>query len=245
MTYVTECTVYLIQLYSLFNSLLSGTTIAHVVPPYVEPGRLEARVSEYYRKLEIALGGAPPKGKLCNSSNASLPKNLIKFSFSLIPLYNFNALIYPLYYTIIFRFLITAEVPFDAYAAFMSAGSVGGGGGGSSGASAIEDQDRSPRGGMYSGEAARAASLPAPALTEDNEGHKLLKRMGWNEGSGLGAEGDGIVEPIRETVKKDKTGIGSGGVSGPVTEFSSYRQQLSSEYHARIGPDHRGPQPLP
>lgn len=33
-----------------------GTTIAHVVPPYVEPGRLEARVSEYYRKLEAALG---------------------------------------------------------------------------------------------------------------------------------------------------------------------------------------------
>ena len=36
--------------------------MAHVVPPYVEPGRLEARVSEYYRKLEIALGGAPPQG---------------------------------------------------------------------------------------------------------------------------------------------------------------------------------------
>ena len=36
-----------------------GTTIAHVVPPYVEPGRLEARVSEYYKKLEIALGITP------------------------------------------------------------------------------------------------------------------------------------------------------------------------------------------
>ena len=33
-----------------------GTTIAHTVPPYVEPGRLEARVSEYYRKLEAVLG---------------------------------------------------------------------------------------------------------------------------------------------------------------------------------------------
>ena len=96
---------------------------------------------------------------------------------------------------------------------------------------------------MYSGAAVRAAAqMPAPALTEDNEGHKLLTRMGWNEGSGLGAEGGGIIEPIRETVKKDKTGIGSGaGASGPATEFSSYRQQLSSEYHARIGPDHRGP----
>ena len=38
---------------------MKGTTIAHVVPPYVEPGRLEARVSEYYRKLEAALGITP------------------------------------------------------------------------------------------------------------------------------------------------------------------------------------------
>ena len=45
---------------------MKGTTIAHVVPPYVEPGRLEARVSEYYRKLEAALGitPAPPSGMI-------------------------------------------------------------------------------------------------------------------------------------------------------------------------------------
>jgi hypothetical protein len=35
---------------------VDGNTIAHVVPPYVEPGRLEARVSEYYRKLESVMG---------------------------------------------------------------------------------------------------------------------------------------------------------------------------------------------
>lgn len=144
------------------------------------------------------------------------------------------------------QFVYTAEVPFDAYAAFMSAGSSGADrdrdrdrGSGSTGNSGgiDEDQDRMPRGGKYSGE---YTNMPPPpqqpqALTEDNEGHKLLKRMGWQEGSGLGVEGGGIVEPIQETVKKGKTGIGSGPGSAPSTEYSSYRQQLSSDYHSKIG----------
>ena len=142
-------------------------------------------------------------------------------------------------------FIYTAEVPYDAYAAFMSAGNNGadkingGAGAGSSGSMDV-DPDRMPRGGKYSGEYTNMAPPPQQpqALTEDNEGHKLLKRMGWQEGSGLGVEGGGIVEPIQETVKKGKTGIGSGTGSVPSTEYSSYRQQLSSEYHSRAGPDH-------
>lgn len=146
----------------------------------------------------------------------------------------------------------TAEAPFDAYAAFMNAGSGGGdrggdrGGGGSSGnGGSNTEPERMPRGGTYGG-GEYVHILPqhphAQALTDDNEGHKLLKRMGWQEGSGLGVEGGGITEPIRETLKKDKTGIGSGtGGSAPATEYSSYRQQLSSEYHGRMtGPDNRG-----
>lgn len=124
-------------------------------------------------------------------------------------------------------------------------GDRGGGGGGSSGNGGSDmEPERMPRGSVYGG--GEYAHMPpqhphAQALTDDNEGHKLLRRMGWQEGSGLGAEGGGIIEPIRETVKKDKTGIGSTtGGSVPPTEYSSYRQQLSSEYHARIGPDHRG-----
>ncbi len=31
---------------------------------------------------------------------------------------------------------------------------------------------------------------------ENNIGNKLLKKMGWSEGSGLGAEGDGRAEPM-------------------------------------------------
>ncbi|KAJ2477185.1 hypothetical protein EV174_004699 [Coemansia sp. RSA 2320] len=35
------------------------------------------------------------------------------------------------------------------------------------------------------------------ALGSDNVGFKLLAKLGWQQGQGLGAAGDGIVEPIR------------------------------------------------
>ena len=35
-----------------------------------------------------------------------------------------------------------------------------------------------------------------PGKDESNVGNKLLKMMGWKEGSGLGIDGDGRVEPV-------------------------------------------------
>ena len=37
---------------------------------------------------------------------------------------------------------------------------------------------------------------PPPAQDDANVGNKLLKMMGWKEGSGLGSEGDGRVKPM-------------------------------------------------
>lgn len=37
---------------------------------------------------------------------------------------------------------------------------------------------------------------PEPAKDENNIGNKLLKKMGWNAGSGLGASGEGRVDPV-------------------------------------------------
>lgn len=36
----------------------------------------------------------------------------------------------------------------------------------------------------------------APAQDETNVGNKLLKMMGWKEGTGLGTDGDGRVDPM-------------------------------------------------
>lgn len=36
----------------------------------------------------------------------------------------------------------------------------------------------------------------APAKDESNVGNKLLKMMGWTEGSGLGISGEGRVDPM-------------------------------------------------
>jgi RNA-binding protein 5/10 len=35
-----------------------------------------------------------------------------------------------------------------------------------------------------------------PGKDESNVGHKLLKKMGWSRGSGLGADGEGRVDPM-------------------------------------------------
>jgi hypothetical protein len=35
-----------------------------------------------------------------------------------------------------------------------------------------------------------------PGQDESNVGNKLLRMMGWKEGTGLGVEGDGRVDPM-------------------------------------------------
>lgn len=37
-------------------------------------------------------------------------------------------------------------------------------------------------------------------LKEDNIGFKMLQKLGWQEGQGLGTEGTGIVEPVNKYV---------------------------------------------
>lgn len=44
---------------------------------------------------------------------------------------------------------------------------------------------------------------------KDNVGLKLLQGMGWSQGQGLGKDGQGRVEAVKQRQKKDNAGIGS------------------------------------
>lgn len=58
------------------------------------------------------------------------------------------------------------------------------------------------------------ASVDRP-LPEDNVGFKMLHKMGWKEGTGLGKDKQGTVEPVKVSTKKSRTGLGH---SGPKVE---------------------------
>ncbi|CAN6282641.1 unnamed protein product [Urochloa humidicola] len=47
------------------------------------------------------------------------------------------------------------------------------------------------------------------AIGSSNIGFQLLKKSGWKEGTGLGAQEQGRLEPVETRVKNNKRGIGS------------------------------------
>eukprot|EP01103_Thecamoeba_quadrilineata_P013314 TRINITY_DN3661_c0_g1_i2.p1 TRINITY_DN3661_c0_g1~~TRINITY_DN3661_c0_g1_i2.p1 ORF type:complete len:323 (-),score=90.65 TRINITY_DN3661_c0_g1_i2:33-950(-) len=50
------------------------------------------------------------------------------------------------------------------------------------------------------------------AISSENIGYILLKKMGWKDNTGLGKDGTGIVDPIRIDQKDDKLGLGKAEV---------------------------------
>ncbi|CAK1542215.1 unnamed protein product [Leptosia nina] len=77
-------------------------------------------------------------------------------------------------------------------------------------------------------------------LKEDNVGFKMLQKLGWNEGQGLGAEGTGIVEPINKANQPmANLGLGastSDNVSPDDDEFDAYRKRMMLAYRFRPNP---------
>ncbi|KAI1320920.1 Angiogenic factor with G patch and FHA domains 1 [Mortierella claussenii] len=47
-------------------------------------------------------------------------------------------------------------------------------------------------------------------VAKTNKGHAMLSKMGWKSGTGLGAAGQGVVEPVQLMVTENKAGLGSG-----------------------------------
>ncbi|CAM0136405.1 hypothetical protein VKS41_006779 [Umbelopsis sp. WA50703] len=46
-------------------------------------------------------------------------------------------------------------------------------------------------------------------LGEENIGNRLLQRMGWKEGQGLGSSGSGMVDPIQPEYRQGRAGLGA------------------------------------
>jgi len=48
-----------------------------------------------------------------------------------------------------------------------------------------------------------------PGQDESNVGNKLLKMMGWKEGTGLGVDGEGRVDPVQTAIYASGVGLGA------------------------------------
>ncbi|KAL6658829.1 hypothetical protein ACP70R_002869 [Stipagrostis hirtigluma subsp. patula] len=84
-------------------------------------------------------------------------------------------------------------------------------------------------------EAAEKAKIQA-----DNIGHKLLSKMGWREGEGLGSERRGRADPIMAGgVKQDHLGVGAvqpGEVSAEDDIYEQYKKRMMLGYRYRPNP---------
>jgi len=84
-------------------------------------------------------------------------------------------------------------------------------------------------------EAAEKAKIQA-----DNIGHKLLSKMGWREGEGLGSERRGRADPIMAgDVKKDHLGVGAvqpGEVTSEDDIYEQYKKRMMLGYRYRPNP---------
>lgn len=74
-------------------------------------------------------------------------------------------------------------------------------------------------------------------LSHNNLGHKMLQKMGWQEGRGLGRSEDGMLAPIAAKAKVvPKSGIGS-HVGSVVTaeddNFTKYKKMMMLAYKHR------------
>eukprot|EP00951_Prasinocladus_malaysianus_P029109 scaffold267344_cov35-Prasinocladus_malaysianus.AAC.1 len=71
-------------------------------------------------------------------------------------------------------------------------------------------------------------------------GHKMMQKMGWTEGAGLGASSGGMSTPIGAgEVKQDNLGIGAANTHEVGTEddiYEAYKKRMMLGYKYRPNP---------
>uniref|UniRef100_A0A061QN24 Splicing factor 4 n=1 Tax=Tetraselmis sp. GSL018 TaxID=582737 RepID=A0A061QN24_9CHLO len=94
------------------------------------------------------------------------------------------------------------------------------------------------------GDPAAQARLAAQELANrigaDNKGHQMLQKMGWTEGSGLGAGQAGLSTPLSAgEAKQDNLGVGAAStheVSGSEDIYEAYKKRMMLGYKYRPNP---------
>ncbi|KAJ8573546.1 hypothetical protein K7X08_010057 [Anisodus acutangulus] len=91
--------------------------------------------------------------------------------------------------------------------------------------------------------AARKAAIEAAERSKiqaDNIGHKLLSKMGWREGEGLGSSKSGIADPITAgSVKSNNLGVGASQPGEVIPEddiYEQYKKRMMLGYKYRPNP---------
>ncbi|KAM5552247.1 hypothetical protein ABKV19_026885 [Rosa sericea] len=90
------------------------------------------------------------------------------------------------------------------------------------------------------GQKAAKEAADRAKIQADNVGHKLLSKMGWKEGEGLGSSRRGISDPIMAgNVKKDNLGVGAqqpGEVTPEDDIYEQYKKRMMLGYRYRPNP---------
>ena len=70
-------------------------------------------------------------------------------------------------------------------------------------------------------------------ISENNIGHKMLAKMGWKSGEGLGKSQQGIAEPVTVQVHGKSKGLGFGPTAS-IDSKSSRRQDILNKTKERF-----------
>jgi hypothetical protein len=73
-------------------------------------------------------------------------------------------------------------------------------------------------------------------LSESNVGSRMMSKMGWTKGKGLGRSNQGIVDPIEATRRQRSAGLGASGsrTVANILPGDSYKECVKKTMFARF-----------